>query len=187
MFSAHTNVALDSHLLNWDIRDLRGDLRAIGIFLIADFIWTQAIQQSNIKRALYIDEAASLIEHPEGGRFLATSARRARKRYLRLVVMTQNPETFCEDQYGSVVAANAAIKILKKQDSTSVRAVAARFGLTTGEEQRVLAFGVYEALLLAGDRRVLLTVRASPQEHALITTNPVELAAQVVAPKEAAI
>ena len=178
LFSEPTNVDLDSHLLVWDIRDLRGDLRAIGIFLIADMIWTQAIQRGAVKRALYIDEAASLIEHPEGGRFLSTLSRRARKRYLRLVVMTQNPETFCEDQYGSVVAANAAIKILKKQDSTSVQAVAARFGLTKGEEQRLLAFGVAEALLLAGDRRVLLSVRASPQEHALITTNPVELAEQ---------
>jgi hypothetical protein len=30
-------------------------------------------------------------------------------------------------------------------------------------------------LLFAGDRRVLLTVRASAEEHAMMTTNPVEL------------
>ena len=78
-----------------------------------------------------------------------------------------------------MVAANAAIKILKKQDRTSVKAVASRFGLTSGEEQRLLAFGVQEALLFAGDRRVLLSVRASAQEHRIITTNPVELAGQV--------
>jgi hypothetical protein len=91
--------------------------------------------------------------------------------------MTQSPDAFVEDQYGSVVASNAAIKILKKQDLTSIRAVARRFGLTSGEEQRLLLFGVREALLFAGDRRVLLSVQASPQEHTLITTNPVELAA----------
>jgi hypothetical protein len=176
LFAHQTNVRLDSHLLIWDIREMRGDLRPVGMFLIADTIWTQAIQQSHVRRALYIDEAASLIEHAEGGQFLASLSRRARKRYLRLVVMTQNPETFCQDTYGSVVAANAAIKILKKQDRTSVQAVASRFGLTPGEEQRLLAFGVQEALLLAGDRRVLLSVHASQQEHALITTNPVELA-----------
>jgi hypothetical protein len=178
LFSNQTNVQLDSHLLVWDVRDMRGDLRPIGIFLIADSIWTQAIYQSTVRRALYIDEAASLIEHAEGGKFLANLSRRARKRYLRLVVMTQNPESFVLDEWGSVVAANAAIKILKKQDRTSVKAVATRFGLTSGEEQRLLTFGVQEALLFAGDRRVLLTVRASAEEHAMITTNPVELADQ---------
>ena len=178
LFSNQTNVELDTHLLIWDTRDMRGDMRPIGIFLIADAIWTQAIYQSHIRRCLSIDEAASLIEHPEGGRFLANLSRRARKRYLRLVIMTQSPDAFVEDQYGSVVASNAAIKILKKQDRTSIKAVAARFGLTNGEEQRLLMFGVQEALLFAGDRRVLLSVQASPQEHAIITTNPVELASQ---------
>lgn len=178
LFANQTNVPLDAPLLVWDVQDLRGDLRPVGIFLIADTIWTQAIQQWTVRRALSIDEAASLIAHPEGGRFLADLSRRARKRYLRLVVMTQNPEQFAQDEHGSVVAANAAIKVLKKQDRTSVRAVATRFGLTSGEEQRLLAFGEQEALLLAGDRRVLLSISASPQEHALITTNPAERAWQ---------
>ncbi len=178
LFSSQTNVALDTHLLVWDTRDMRGDMRPIGIFLIADAIWTQAIYQSHIRRCLFIDEAASLIEHAEGGRFLANLSRRARKRYLRLVTMTQSPESFVEDQYGSIVASNAAIKILKKQDRTSIKAVAERFGLTSGEEQRLLLFGVSEALLFAGDRRVLLSVQASPEEHQLMTTNPVEVAEQ---------
>lgn len=186
LFSEQTNVPLDAHLLVWDVRDLRGDLRPIGIFLIADCLWTQAIYQSDMRRALFIDEAASLIEHAEGGRFLANLSRRARKRYLRLVVMTQNPEAFAQDEWGSVVAANAAIKILKKQDRTSVGAVAQRFGLTAGEEQRLLTFGTQEALLFARDRRVLLTIRASVQEHALITTNPVELADQGHSPRQTA-
>jgi hypothetical protein len=176
LFAEHTNVALDSHLLVWNTRDMRGDLHPIGIFLIADAIWTQAVHQSHLKRALYIDEAASILKHPEGGRFLETLSMRARKRYLRLVTMTQNPELFCEDPSGSVVAANAAIKVLKKQDATSVQAVARRFGLTSGEQQRLLAFGKQEALLFAGDRRVLLSIQASKAEHQLITTNPVELA-----------
>ncbi len=178
LFANQTNVQLDSHLLVWDVSEMRGDLRPVGIFLIADAIWTQAVYQSKIRRCLTIDEAASLIEHPEGGRFLANLSRRARKRYLRLVVMTQNPETFVEDQWGSVIVANAAIKILKKQDRTSVKAVSQRFGLTHGEEQRLITFGVEEALLLAGDRRVLLSVRANEHENELITTNPVELAAK---------
>jgi len=178
LFADFTSVDLASHLVVWDIRDMRSELRPLAIYLIADRVWTQALYDSQTPRSLYIDEAASLMEHPEGGHFLATLSRRARKRYLRIVTMTQNPEQFVQDPWGSVVAANAAIKVLKTQDATSVAAVAERFHLTKGEQQRLTTFGKHEALVLAGDKRVIITIPASPQEHDLITTDPVERAAQ---------
>jgi type IV secretory pathway VirB4 component len=174
-FKAPTDVALNNHLVVFDIRDMSGELRPIGVFLITDFVWTQVLHTPR-PRKLYIDEAWSLIEHPEGGRFLANLARRARKRYLALVTITQNPELFANDEWGSVVAANAATKVLKKQDHTSADAITQRFQLTAGERQRMLTFGKHEALLLAGGKRVIIHIEASPMEHALATTDPRELA-----------
>jgi len=181
LFSDFTSVDLGSHLVVWDIREMRGELRPLAIALIADRVWTQALYDSRTPRALYIDEAASLIEHPAGGQFLAALSRRARKRYLRLVTMTQNPEQFVQDPWGSVVAANAAIKVLKTQDATSAAAVAERFHLTRSEQQRLLTFGSHEALVLSGGKRVIISIPASPREHALITTNPVERAGEAEA------
>jgi len=174
-FSAPTDVTLNNHLVVFDIRDMSGELRPVGVFLITDFVWTQVLQQQR-PRILYIDEAWSLIAHPEGGRFLADLSRRARKRYLKLVTITQNPELFANDEWGSVVAANAATKVLKKQDRTSADAVTQRFQLTHGERQRLLTFHKSEALLLVGSKRVIISIEASPIEHALATTNPRELA-----------
>ncbi len=174
-FHAPTDVALDSHLVVFDIRDMSGELRPIGVFLITDFVWTQVLH-SYRPRKLYIDEAWSLIQHPEGGRFLANLARRARKRYLALVTITQNPELFATDEWGSVVAANAATKVLKKQDRTSADAITSRFQLTGGERQRLLTFAKHEALLLSGGKRVIIHIEASPLEHRLATTDPRELA-----------
>jgi hypothetical protein len=94
------------------------------------------------------------------------------------VTMTQNPEQFVQDPWGSVVAANAANKVLKTQDATSAAAVAERFHLTRSEQQRLLTFGSHEALVLAGGKRVIIAIPASRLEHALITTNPVEGAEQ---------
>jgi type IV secretory pathway VirB4 component len=176
LFSDVTSIDLASHLVVWDIRDMRSELRPLAISLIADRVWTQALYDSRRPRALYIDEAASLIEHPAGGHFLAMLSRRARKRYLRLVTMTQNPEQFVQDPWGSVVASNAAIKVLKTQDATSAAAVAERFHLTRNEQQRLITFGRQQALVLAGGKRVTITIQASDREHALITTNPVERA-----------
>jgi len=181
LFSDFTSVDLASSLVVWDIRDMRSELRPLAISLIADRVWTQALYDSRRPRALYIDEAAQLIEHPAGGHFLATLSRRARKRYLRLVTMTQNPEQFVQDPWGSVVASNAAIKVLKTQDATSAAAVAERFHLTRSEQQRLITFGRQEALVLAGGKRVTITIQASQHEHALITTNPVERAEHALA------
>ncbi len=179
LFSDVTSVDLASNLVVWDIRDMRSELRPLAISLIADRVWTQALYDSQRPRALYIDEAAQLIEHPAGGHFLATLSRRARKRYLRLVTMTQNPEQFVQDPWGSVVASNAAIKVLKTQDATSAAAVAERFHLTRSEQQRLITFSRQEALVLAGGKRVTITIQASQREHALITTNPVERAEHI--------
>lgn len=181
-FSALTDVTLNNHLVVFDIRDMSGELRPVGVFLITDFVWTQVLQQQR-PRILYIDEAWSLIAHPEGGRFLADLSRRARKRYLKLVTITQNPELFANDEWGSVVAANAATKVLKKQDRTSADAVTQRFQLTHGERQRLLTFGKSEALLLAGGKRVIISIEASPLEHALATTDPRELAQRQAHPQ----
>jgi type IV secretory pathway VirB4 component len=178
-FNAPTDVALHNYLVVFDIRDMSGELRPIGVFLITDFVWTQVLHTAR-PRKLYIDEAWSLIEHPEGGRFLANLARRARKRYLALVTITQNPELFATDEWGSVVAANAATKVLKKQDRTSADAITNRFQLTSGERQRLLTFGKHEALFLAGGKRVVIHVEASPLEHRLATTDPRELANRAV-------
>ncbi len=178
-FSAPTDVRLDSRFVVFDVRDMSGELRPIGILLIADFMWTQVLASTR-PRVLYIDEAWSLIQHPEGGRFLADLSRRARKRYLRLVTITQSPELFVENEYGAVIAGNAATKILKKQDRISASSVASRFGLTLSERQKLLTLQKPEALLLAGGTRLIVTVEANPLEHSLITTNPRELARQIL-------
>jgi len=176
IFRSQTDVELNGHLVVFDIREMSGEeLRPVGVFLIMDFVWTQVLS-SRRPRKLYIDEAWSLIQHPEGGRFLANVARRARKHYLALCTVTQNPELFAQDVWGSVVASNAATKVLKKQDQTSVEAVTKSFQLTAGERQRLLTFGKHEALLLAGGKRVVIQIEASPVEHAIATTDPRELA-----------
>ena len=50
-----------------------------------------------------IDEAWSLMQYPEGGAFLASMARRARKYYLGLVTITQDVADFLECEHGRTV------------------------------------------------------------------------------------
>jgi len=125
---------------------------------------------------LVIDEAWSLLRYPEGGAFISGMARRARKYYLGLVTITQDVADFLRSEHGRAVLVNAAMKLLLKQDATTVEVVTDAFQLTTDERQYLLGAAKGEGLLFARGARIPLTIQGSPAEHRLATTAPREVA-----------
>jgi type IV secretory pathway VirB4 component len=177
LFAGPTNVALDRSFVAFNIQSLEPELRPLGIHLITSFIWTQ-VRRAHRPRLLIIDEAWSLLQYPEGGAFLAGMARRARKYYLGLVTITQDVADFLESEHGRTVLANAALKLLLKQDSATIEPVVSAFGLSPAERQFLLGAGKGEGLFFARGGHVALRIEASPAEHRLATTAPRELAEQ---------
>ena len=176
LFAGPTNVALDRPFVVFSIQRLEPELRPLAIHLITTFVWGQ-VRRARRPRLLVVDEAWSVLQYREGGAFLAGLARRARKYYLGLVTISQSATDFLATAAGRAVLANAALKLLMKQDGGSVDQLVALFDLTAGERQLLLAAGKGEALLLAGGARVPLQVEASAAEHRLVTTAPAEVAA----------
>lgn len=178
MFSAPTNVRMDSPFVVFNIRDMDAELKPIGLALITDAVWTRMRRErSRVPRLLFIDEAWTLMQFPEGGRFLSALARRARKYYLGLVTITQDVQDFLQSEWGQTVLAQSAMKLLMKQDASTIDAVSRVFRLSQGERQFVLGCNKGEGLLFARGAHVALRIEASPKEHLLATTNPRELAA----------
>jgi type IV secretory pathway VirB4 component len=177
LFSTPTNVALDRRFVVFNVQALEPELRPLGIHLIASFVWNQ-VRRWRRPRLLIIDEAWSLMQYPEGGAFLSSMARRARKYYLGLVTITQDVADFLGSEQGRTVLANAAIKLLMKQDSATIEPVVAAFQLSPEERQLLLGAGKGEGLFFARGSHVALKVEASPAEHRLATTAPRELAAR---------
>jgi len=175
LFSGPTNVELNRRLVVFNIQMLEEELRPVAMHLIANFVWNQ-VRRERRARLLVIDEAWSLLRYAEGGEFVSGMARRARKYYLGLVTITQDVADFVRSEHGRAVLVNAAMKLLLKQDSTTVEAVAEAFQLTPDERQYLLGAGKGEGLLFARGARLPLTIEASPAEHRLATTAPRELA-----------
>lgn len=175
LFAKPTNVELTNRLVVFDVRDMDAELRPLGLFLIADFVWTR-IRSAQRPRLLIIDEAWTLMQYQEGGRFLAGLARRARKYYLGLITITQDAEDFLSSEHGRTVLANSSVQLLMKQDSSTIEAVTRAFQLSTGERQFLLGCHKGEGLLFARSGHVALQIGASPLEHQLATTDPRELA-----------
>jgi conjugal transfer ATP-binding protein TraC len=180
LFSGHTNVEMDRRFVVFNVQALEPELRPIGIHLIAGFIWNQ-VRRVRRPRLLIIDEAWSLMAYPEGGAFLAEMARRARKYYLGLVTITQDVADFLGSDHGRTLLSNAAVKLLMKQDSSTIDPVVAAFDLSAGERQFLLGAAKGEGLLFARGSHVALQVEASPAEHRLATTAPRELAEMAAA------
>lgn len=176
LFAGPTNVALNRRLVVFNVQALEPELRPVGVHLITAYVWNQVRRQRR-PRLLVVDEAWTLMGHPEGAAFLGAMARRARKYYLGLVTITQDVNDFLGADEGRTVLANSALKLLLKQDASSIEAVDRSFRLTGEERAFLLGAGKGEGLLSARGARVALRIEGSPLEHRIATTAPRELAA----------
>ncbi len=186
LFSGPTNVALDRRLVVFNLQRLEDELQPVGIHLITSFVWNQ-VRRARKPRLLIIDEAWKLMQFAEGGAFIASLARRARKYYLGLLTITQDVSDFLNSDHGRTVLTNASIKLLMKQDSSTIEPVVKAFQLSEDERQFLLASGKGEGLFFARGSHVALRVEASPAEHRLATTAPQELYANATAAEPAAV
>src|SRR5262249_29494752 len=175
LLSGPTNVALNKRLVVFNIQMLEAELRPVAMHLIANFVWNR-VRRERRPRLLVIDEAWSLLRYAEGGDFVSSMARRARKYYLGLVTITQDVADFVRSEHRPAVPVNAAMKLLLKQDATTVDAVSDAFQLSMEERQYLLGANKGEGLLFARGARLALSIEASAAEHRLATTAPRELA-----------
>ena len=169
-----TNVDLENRLVVFNVRDLEDELRPVAMYLVLHYIWN-IVRSKMKKRLLIVDEAWWLMRIPEGGAFLQSIAKRARKYYLGLATITQDVADFVGSEYGRAIVSNASLHMLFKQSPATVDSVQQSFALTDEEKYLLLEASVGTGLFFAGRRHVAMHVVASYTEHELITTNPQEL------------
>jgi len=176
LFDQPTNFDLGSGFIVFSVRDLEENLRAVAMYMILNYIW-QRIRFNIKKRIMIIDEAWWMMQNEDSGRFLYALAKRARKYYLGLTIITQDVEDFLDSKYGRTVVNNSSLQILLKQSTAAIDKVAQVFNLTEGEKFLLLECEVGEGLFFAGLNHVAIKVIASYTEDQLITTDPRELLA----------
>lgn len=174
LFTKPTNFDLGRGLIVFSLRDLEDQLRPIGMYLVLNYIWNR-VRFDQRKRLLIIDEAWFMLQHEDSAKFLFSIAKRARKYYLGLTVITQDVEDFLNSEFGRSVITNSSLQILLKQSPAAVDKLAEVFNLTDGEKLWLLEADIGEGLFFAGQNHVAIKIVASYNEDRLITTNPEEL------------
>lgn len=174
VFDSQTNIELNNRLVVFDIKDLNESLRQIMMMVIANFVNSQ-VKSNPQKRILVIDEGWMLLEHPESARFISGLVRRARKYYLGVTIITQQANDFLSQEYGRAIASQSSLRILMRQDTTTIKKVAQEFKLSEYEEHFLLTCDRGEGLIIADQNHVALKIVASEKEHPLLTTDPKEI------------
>ena len=174
VFDSQTNIELDNRLVVFDIKDLTESLRQVMMMAVANFVHSQ-VKANLQKRILVIDEGWMLLQHEESARFVSGLVRRARKYYLGVTIISQQANDFLNNEYGRAVASQSSLRILMKQDTTTIKKVADEFNLSEYEQHFLLTCDRGEALIIADQNHVALKVVASDKEHPLLTTDPREI------------
>lgn len=174
VFDSQTNIALNNRLVVFDIKDLNESLRQIMMLVVANYVNSEVKSQPQ-KRILVIDEGWMLLEHAESARFISSLVRRARKYYLGVTIISQQANDFLSQEYGRAMASQSSLRILMRQDTTTIKKVVSEFKLSEYEEHFLLTCERGEALIIADQNHVALKVVASEKEHPLLTTDPREI------------
>ncbi len=174
VFDCQTNIEMNNRLVIFDIKDLNESLRQIMMLVVANFVHSQ-VKSNPCKRTLVIDEGWMLLAHEESARFLSGLVRRARKYYLGVTIISQQANDFLSQEYGRAIASQSSLRILMKQDTTTIKKVSSEFNLSEYEQRFLLTCDKGEALIIADQNHVALKVVASKKEHPLLTTDPKEI------------
>ncbi len=174
LFNYQTNISLDNRLIVFGIKDLSESIRPIMMFMISNFV-SNSIKQNKRKQILIIDEGWLLFENPTSAKFISGLVRRARKHYLGISIITQQANDFLNNSYGRIVASQSMLRILMRQDSTSIDQVQKAFSLSEYERDFLLCSDRGEALMIIDQTHLALKIVSSKKEHPLITTDPSEL------------
>lgn len=174
VFDSQTNIKLDNRLIVFDIKDLSDSIRQVMMMVLANFV-NNEVKSNPQKRLLVIDEGWILLQEPESARFISGLVRRARKYYLGVTIITQQANDFLSQDYGKAIASQSSLRILMRQDTTTIKKVAREFHLSAYEQHYLLTCDRGEALLIAGQNHVAVKIVASEEEHPLLTTDPREV------------
>jgi type IV secretory pathway VirB4 component len=167
-------AAPDGQLVCFSLRGLPERLKAPALLLTLDSIW-RSLEGPLRRRCVLVDEAWLLMREPAGARFLSRLSKSARKRWCGLTAISQDADDLLGSELGRAVVSNAASQVLLRQAPQAIEQIGQAFNLTAGEKRHLLSCPTGHGLLVSGEERLPLRVVASPDEHALVTSDPAEL------------
>ena len=178
-----TNINFKKGLVCFDIGSMPRQVKPTIMFLVLDYVYMK-MKADLSKKILLIDEAWSLLGRTEDASYVFEIVKTCRKFNLGLLLINQEVEGLFNSQAGKSVLANSAYTLLMRQKPAVIKDICHTFHLSQAEKQHLLTCGIGEGLLIMEDDHTKIKVKASPEEHKVITTNPNEVTKREKVEKE---
>lgn len=180
-FNQQTNVDLQNKFIVFDLQDLTGNLKAVGMFIVMDFLWTRIKENRTERKAIFIDEGWQLIgasADTHAADFVYRIFKIIRGYCGSAIFATQDISdlfAFQDGKYGKAIISNSRIKIVLQLEQQEAKCVRDALQLTKNEMRSIVNFQRGEGLICANNNKVPVFIRASAKEDELITTDPAQL------------
>ena len=151
-------------------------MRPLGSFVSQKFIWEKFFKKNrHIRKRGIMDEAQLAMEHDEEASWMENAYRRVRKLNGSMWLLTQGFEVLMRVQQGMGILKNSPTKLLLRQESLDIDAVAGKFNLSEGEANFLLTSPEGVGILKVDEESTILQIQATPQERILYSTKPSEI------------
>ncbi|MDE1798081.1 MAG: DUF87 domain-containing protein, partial [Candidatus Micrarchaeota archaeon] len=172
---AQTSVSLGARLQVFDLRAYQNDktLRDFFNYLIFDYISHQLLSDKTPK-ALLMDEGWTMVNYPSSEDYVRYIIKDSRKYNVSFVFITQELEDMLSSPAGRSILNNTATQFVFHQKDSAMALMRTTMNLTHEENEKLIACGKGEGLMISEPYRLLFRVHTSPAEHAVISTDPNE-------------
>src|SRR3989338_5560790 len=172
----HTKIDFSNDFVCFNIGDMPKQVKPVIMFLILDYVYMK-MKKDIERKLLVIDEAWSLLARAEEEGYIFEIVKTCRKFNLGLLLITQDVGDLLSSKAGNALLSNSSYTILLRQKPAIIDKVTETFHLSRNERDILLTAGKGEGLFIAENEHSEIKVKASDEEHKLITTNPDELLA----------
>lgn len=182
-FNRQTNVNLDNKYIVIGISKLRGNLLSVGMFVALDYVWDKIKEDRTVKKAVILDELWKLISESGSeiaGEYVLEIFKTIRGYGGSAIAATQDLNDFMKlsnGKFGKGIINNSETKIILKLKHEEAVSVKETLRLTDCEMSRIERFERGETLFCTSKNSVIVSIKASPLEEMLITTDPEQLRA----------
>lgn len=117
LFSGETNVETVQRIVNFNIKDLGGQLKNVALMIILELLWNRINKNRALKKRtwIYIDEIYLLFENEASAKFLFAFYKRVRKYGGVPTGITQNVEDLLRSETARTMLSNAAFLCILRQ------------------------------------------------------------------------
>ncbi len=176
VFNNQTNVDINNRMVCFDIKDLDGKLKTLGLLVILDNIWSRVIENRNKGKATWIiiDEIHLLFKDEQTLAGLENAYKRFRKYGAITTGITQNITDLFYTKEATTMLSNSEYVKLLGQSRTDLNLIVELYGLSKNQGKYLETAGNGEGLIKFGEEMIpyLDKFPKDSKLFGLFSTNP---------------